>query len=132
MDLGGSVWRVLKGFGMWLYCWLRIVLYWLAKVAGNSWIGFRSWLKKSGEKKAFLKLGRAVYQLHLDGKTDWSDDSRVKEFIQEQENCDRQMVELKGRLQEREERYREQVKRIKEAKSSGPTKGEEEGAADSG
>jgi len=132
MDLGGSVWRAVKGFGMWLYCWLRIILYWVAKVAGNSWIRFRRWLQGGGRRKSSLKLGRAVYQIHLEGKTNWSDDSRARECIQELEDCDRKRGDLEGRLQEREERFRERVKRIKEAKSSKPAESKQESTAGSG
>lgn len=132
MALGAGVWRVVEGFGRWLYCGLRIFLYWIAKVGGNSAIRFRRWLHQRGQKKSLAKLGEAVYQLHLGGKTGWSDDVRGKEIIQELEDYHLKSGNLEMRLQEREQRYREQVKSIREAQSSQLAEGEGESSKDSG
>jgi len=131
MALRGSVWRVVKGSGMWLYCWLRIFVHWLVKVGGNRAIRFRRWLHKSSRKKSMVKLGEAVYQLHLGGKTDWFNDVRAKEIIQELEDSDRKRDNWEKRLQERAEHYRKQVKRLKEIKGSRLTESEDEGVAGS-
>ncbi len=131
MALRESVWRVVKGAGMWLYCRLRLSLYWIAKVSGNCTIIFRRWLKKGGRKKYLVKLGQAVHALHLEGRTNWSDDIRVKESIQALEDGDRKTTNLNARLREREVRYQEQVKRFREARSYRPTKSEDEGTANS-
>jgi len=132
MALGAGVWRVVEGSGRWLYCGLRIFLYWIAKIGGNSAIRFRRWLHQRGQKKSLVKLGEAVYQLHLGGKTGWSDDVRGKEIIQELEDYHIKSGNLEVRLQERERRYREQVKSIGEAQSSRLAEGEGESSADSG
>ena len=132
MALRESVWRVVKGAGMWLYYRVRISLYWIAKVSGNSTIIFRRWLKKGGQKKYLVKLGQAVHELHLEGRTNWSDDIRVKESIQALEDGDRKRTNLKARLQEREVRYQEKVKRFREARSFRPTESEDESTANSG
>ncbi len=132
MALGAGVWRVVEGSGRWLYCGLRILLYWLAKVGGNSAIRFRRWLYQRGHKKSLVKLGEAVYQLHLGGKTGWSDDVRGKEIIQELEGYHLRTGNLEVRLQEREQRYRSHVKSIREAQRSRPAEGEGESSADSG
>jgi hypothetical protein len=78
---------------------------------------FRRWLKKAGQKKYFVKLGQAVHELHLESRTNWSDDIRVKESIQALEDGDLKRSDLKARLREREVRYQEQVKRFREARS---------------
>jgi hypothetical protein len=132
MAFRGSVWRVVKGSGVWLYCWLRIFVHWLVKVGGNRAIRFRAWLHKSSRKKSTVKLGEAVYQLRSEGKTDWFNDVRVKEIIQELEGSDRRRDSWEKRLQEREARYREQVKRLREVKGSQLTESEGEGEAGSG
>lgn len=132
MALGAGVWRVVEGSGRWLYCGLRIFLYWIGKVAGNSAIRFRRWLHQRGQKKSLVKLGEAVYQLHLGGKTGWSDDARGKEIIQKLEDYHLKSGNLLVRLQEREQRYREQVKRIREARGFRLAESERERSTDSG
>ena len=132
MALGAGAWRVIEGSGRWLYSGLRIFLYWIAKVGGNSAIRFRRWLQKRGQKKSLVELGEAVYQLHLGGKTGWSDDVRRKEIIQELEDYHLKSGNLEVRLQEREQRYREQVKSIRKAQRSRLAEDEGESSADTG
>jgi hypothetical protein len=132
MALGAGVWRVVKGSGGGLYCKLRIFLYWIAKVGGNSAIRFRRWLQQRGQKKSLVKLGEAVYQLHLEGKAGWSDDVGAKEIIQELVAYHRKRGNLEVRLQEREQRYRIQVKIASEAQSPRLTEGKGESSSDTG
>ena len=127
MALGQSAWRVVKGSGMWLYCWLRILLSWFAKMGGNRVVRFRLWLWNRGQKKSLLKLGQAVHQVRLEGRSDWSDDSQANTILQELEAGDRKRDELEALLQAKEKRYRGRVKHFREAKSSRPNQGEGEG-----
>lgn len=71
-------------------------------------------LLKVREKKSLLKLGRRIQELHLSGENDWPGDSKVKEIIQELEDCNRKKEELKSHLQERQDRFREKVRKLKE------------------
>ena len=132
MALGQSALRVVKSSSMWLYCWLRILLSWIVKMAANSVIKFRLWLRNRGQKKSLFKLGRAVHQVHLGGGTDWSDDSQVNKILQELEAGDRKRDDLEALLQAKEELYRGQVKRFREAQSSRPKQSAGESTADSG
>lgn len=132
MALGERAWRVVKGSGMWLYCWLRIFLYWIVKMGGNSAIRFRLWLQNRGQKKSLLKLGQAVHQVHLGGRTDWSDDSQAKKILQELEAGQQKRNDLEALSQAKEERYRGQVKHFRRAQSYRPKQSEAESTADTG
>jgi hypothetical protein len=98
----------------WLYCWLRASLYWFRKVATAGGIRFRRRLVNISENKLMSKMGRRIYELHQDGQNDWSGDSKVKEILQVLEENSRKKEELKSRLQEREDRYREKVQKLKD------------------
>ncbi len=98
MALGESAWRVVEGSGTWLYCWQRILLSWIAKMGRSSVVRFRLWLRNRGQKKSLLKLGQAVHQVHLGGRTDWSDDSQANKILQELVAGDRKRDDLKALL----------------------------------
>jgi hypothetical protein len=110
MAVGGNL---LNKAWLWLYCRLRASLYWSSKVAMGGSIRFRRRLLKASENKSMLKMGRRIYELHQDGQNDWSGDSKVKEFLQVLEEKSRKKEELKSRLREREDRYREKVRKLK-------------------
>lgn len=99
---------------LWLYSLLRTSLYWLSKVAMGGGTRIRRRLLKARGKKFLLKLGRRIQELHQTGVNDWPADSKVKEIIQELEDCSRKREELKSHLQERQDRFREKVRKLKE------------------
>jgi hypothetical protein len=99
---------------LWLYCWLGASFYWLGKVALGGSVRFRRRLLKASENKSMLKMGRRISELHQDGQNDWSGDGKVKEILQVLEENSRKKEELKSRLQEREDRYREKVRKLRD------------------
>jgi hypothetical protein len=111
---------------MWLYCWLRTLLYWLGKLAVNSTVRFRRWLLKGRNKRYVLKLGQRMYELNQEDQRGWPEDAIVKEIFAALEESGRKDQELKSRLQERDNRYRENVQRLREKASSRKTVSEEE------
>ena len=58
-------------------------------------------------------MGWRIYELHEDGQNLWSRDSKVKEILQVLEEKSRKEEELKSRLQEREDRYRKKVQKLR-------------------
>ena len=60
------------------------------------------------------------------------DDNLVKEIIQALEDGDRKRSELQTRLQDKEDRYREKVKRLTQSQRSLPKESENERMADLG
>ena len=60
------------------------------------------------------------------------DDNLVKEIIQALEDGDRKRSELQTRLQDKEDRYREKVKRLTQSQRSLPKESENERMADRG
>lgn len=98
----------------WLYCWFRASAYWFSKVAMGGSIRFRRRLLKAREKKALLKLGRRIRNLHQEGLSDWSEDSGVKEILQVLEELRERTEELISRLQEGKDRYREKIQKIRD------------------
>jgi hypothetical protein len=127
MALGGSL---LHRSLMWLYCWLRTLVYWLGKLAGNSVVRLRRWFLKGRNKRYVLRLGQRMYELYQKDQRDWSEDARVKEIFAALEESGRKAQELKSRLQERDDRYRENVQRLRQKASIRKTKSEEEMEAD--
>ena len=59
-------------------------------------------------------MGRRIQELHQTGDNDWPGDSKVKEIIQELEDCNRKREELKSRLRDRQDRFRDKVRKLKE------------------
>lgn len=105
---------------MWLYYWLRTFVYWLGKLAGNSIIRLRRWLLKGRNKKYVLKLGQRIYELYQEDQQDWPEDTRVKEVFATLEESGRKAQELKSRLLERDDRYKENVQRMRDKASAPP------------
>ena len=105
---------------MWLYCWLRTFVYWLGKLAGNSIIRLRRWLLKGRNKRHWLKLGQRIYELYQEDQQDWPGDTRVKEVFATLEESGRKAQELKSRLLERDDRYKENVQRMRDKGSAPP------------
>ena len=101
-----------------LYSWLRASLYWFSKVATAGSIRFRRRLLKTREKKSLLKMGRRIHELHRDDQKDWSEDGKVKEILQALAESSRKKEELQSRLQEREDRYREKIQKLRDKRSS--------------
>ena len=106
---------------MWLYCWLWTVVYWLGKLAGNSIVRFRRRLLKGTNKRYVLKLGRRIYELYQEDQRDWPEDVKVKEIFVTLEKSGRKDQELKSQVQERDNRYREKVQRLRQKASSRKT-----------
>jgi hypothetical protein len=100
-------------FWQWLRVWLRTSLYWFSNLTLGASIRFRRWLLKIREKKSMMKMGRRIHQLHQEGQSDWSEDSNVMAILQVLEEKNRKKEELQARLQERKERYREKVQKLK-------------------
>jgi hypothetical protein len=100
-------------FWLWLRVWLRTSLYWFSNLTLDAGIRFRRWLLKVTEKKSMMKMGRRIHELHQEGQTDWSEDSKVKAILQVFEEKSRKKEELRVRLQERKDRYREKVQKLK-------------------
>lgn len=115
---------------LWLYCWLRTLVYWLGKVSGNSSVRLHRWLLKGRNKRYVLKLGQRMYELYQEEQRDWPEDARVKEIVATLEESGRKAQELKSRLQERDDRYRANVQSFKQKASLRKTKSEEEVEAD--
>ena len=115
---------------LWLYCWLRTLVYWLGKVSGNSSVRLHRWLLKGRNKRYVLKLGQRMYELYQEEQRDWPEDARVKEIVATLEESGRKAQELKSRLQERDDRYRANVQSFKQKASLRKTKSEEEMGAD--
>jgi hypothetical protein len=109
--------NLLRKSWLWLYCWLRASVYWFSNLAMGGSIRFRRRLLKGREKKAMLKMGRRIHELHQDGQNDWSGDSKVKEILQVLEQSSRKKEELKSLLQKREDRFREKVQKLREKAS---------------
>lgn len=105
---------------MWLYCWLRTLVYWLGKLAGNSIIRLRRWLLKGRNKRYWLKLGQRIYELYQEDQQDWPEDTKVKEVFATLEESGRKAQELKSRLLERDDRYKENVQRMRDKASAPP------------
>jgi ABC-type uncharacterized transport system ATPase component len=103
---------------LWLYCWLRASVYWFSKIAMGSSIRFRGRLLKVREKKSMLKMGRRIHELHQDGQNDWAGDSKVQEILQVLKESGRKREELKSRLQERKELFKEKVQKLRDKASS--------------
>jgi hypothetical protein len=99
---------------LWLYRLFRTSIYWLSKVTMGGSIRLRRRLLKVREKKSLLQMGRRIHELHKDGQNDWAEDSKVMEILQVLEENSRKREELKSRLQEREDRFREKVQKLKE------------------
>jgi hypothetical protein len=118
MDLGGSLWRIIKGTGIWLYRWLRVFIYWLGRFSGRSSIRFRLWFLRGKQKKSLAKLGERVYQLHQEGQTEWSEDAMVKEVLETVDTGGEKGEKLQGLSQELDEQYRENVQRLRAKPSS--------------
>jgi hypothetical protein len=100
-----------------LYSWLRASLYWFSKAATAGTIRFRRRLLKTREKKSLLKMGHRIHELHRDDQKDWSTDGKVKEILQALEESSTNREELQSRLQEREDRYREKIKKLRDKRS---------------
>jgi hypothetical protein len=115
---------------LWLYCWLRTLVYWLGKVSGNSSVRLHRWLLKGRKKRYVLKLGQRMYELYQEEQRDWPEDARVKEIVATLEESGRKAQELKSRLQERDDRYRANVQIFKQKTSLRKTKSKEEVEAD--
>lgn len=115
---------------LWLYCWLRTLVYWLGKVSGNSSVRLHRWFLKGKNKRYVLKLGQRMYELYQEEQRDWPEDARVKEIVATLEESGRKAQELKSRLQERDDRYRANVQSFKQKASLRKTKSEEEVEAD--
>jgi hypothetical protein len=109
---------------LWLYRLLRTFIYWLGKVAGGANIRLRGRLLKAREKKSLVKMGRRIHELHQDGQNDWAGDSQVMEILQLLEQSSRKREELKSRSQEREDRFRDKVQKLKEKGTASETEGE--------
>ena len=127
MGLKGSL---LHRSVLWLYCWLRTLVYWLGKVSGNSSVRLHRWFLKGKNKRYVLKLGQRMYELYQEEQRDWPEDARVKEIVVTLEESGRKAQELKSRLQERDDRYRANVQSFKQKASLRKTKSEEEVEAD--
>lgn len=127
MGLNGSL---LHRSLLWLYCWLRTLVYWLGKVSGNSSVRLHRWFLKGRNKRYVLKLGQRMYELYQEEQRDWPEDARVKEIVATLEESGRKAQELKSRLQERDDRYRANVQSFKQKASLRKTKSEEEVEAD--
>jgi len=123
MALGGNL---LHRSLMWLYCWLRTLVYWLGKVSGNSSVRLHRWWVKGRNKRYVLKLGQRMYELYQEEQRDWPEDTRVKEIVATLEESGRKAQDLQSRLQERDERYRANVQRFRQKASLRKTKSEEE------
>jgi small-conductance mechanosensitive channel len=82
-------------------------------------------LLKVREKKSLVKIGRRIQELHQSGESDWPGDSKVKEIIQELEDSSRKREELKSLLQERKDRFREKVQKLKEKGAESAAEGDE-------
>jgi hypothetical protein len=65
-----------------------------------------------------LKIGRRIHELHQDGQNDWPGDSKVKEIFQVLEENSRKKEELQSLMQERKDRYREKVQKLRDKGSS--------------
>ena len=113
MDLGGSLWRIVKGTGIWLYCWLRVLIYWLGRLSGKSSIRFRLRLLGGKQKKSLAKLGEQVYELYQKGQTVWSEDVTVKEVLETLDERDEKREKLLTLLQELDDQFRENVQRLR-------------------
>jgi len=59
-------------------------------------------------------MGRRIYELYKDGQNHWSEDSTVKEILQVLDESSQKKEELKARLQERKERHRDKVQKLRE------------------
>ena len=110
--------NLLRKSWLWLSCWLRTSVFWLSKVAMGGSIRLRRRLLKVREKKSILKIGRRIHELYQDGQNDWSGDRKVKEILQVLEESSRKEEELKSRLQQRQDLFRERVQKLREKASS--------------
>lgn len=128
MGMGGNL---LHKLWLWLNCWLRASLYWFSKIAISATIRFRRRLLKVKEKKAMLRMGRRIQELHQSGQNAWSEDNKVKEILQILENNTRKKEELLSRLQEKKDRYREKVKKLRDKATSQPKGSKGEAGGDS-
>lgn len=117
MAMAGSLFNK---FWLWLRVWLRTSLYWFSNLALGASIRFRRWRLKIREKKSMMKMGRRIHQLHQEGQSDWSEDSMVKAILQVLEEKSRKKEALQIRMQERKDRYREKVQKLREKASSQP------------
>jgi small-conductance mechanosensitive channel len=120
---------LLRKTWMWLYSWLRIFLYWIGKVVGGVTVRLRRRLIRGKQQKTVARLGQQIYELHQQGQTGWSEDPRVQEILQELKSGGSKIGELESRVQDRENRYRERVKRLRAAASPQPAQEESEGGS---
>jgi len=111
---------LLRKSWLWLYCLLCTSVYWLSKVAMSTGVRLRRRVLKLREKKALLKMGKRIQELHQSGQNDWAGDSKVKEILQVLEDASRKREELKSRLRKREDRFKEKVQKLREKGSSQP------------
>jgi hypothetical protein len=109
--------NLLNKFWLWLRIWLRVSLYWFSNLTLGASIRLRRWLLKVREKKSMMKMGRRIYELHQEGQSDWSEDSQVKAILQVLEEKSRKKEELRTRMQERKDRYREKVQKLRAKES---------------
>ena len=118
--------KLLRKSWLWLYGWLRRLVYWINKVVGTSGIRFRRWLLKGKGKKSLLRLGRRIQELHQEGQKDWTEDIEVKDILKLLEESSGKREELESRLAELVNRYKEKVQRIKDKAASQPKEIESE------
>ena len=114
--------KLLRKSWLWLYGWLRRLVYWINKVVGSSGIRFRLWLLKGKGKKSLLRLGRRIQELHQEGQSDWTEDSEVKDILKLLEESSGKREELESRLEERVNRYKENIHRIKDKAGRQPAR----------
>ena len=110
----GTTGNLLNKSWLRLHFWLRASLSWFSSLAMASTIRFRRRLLTSREKKSMVKMGRRIYELYKDGQNHWSEDSTVKEILQVLDESSQKKEELKARLQERKERHRDKVQKLRE------------------
>jgi hypothetical protein len=126
MNVGGALGRAVSGALKRVYSWVRIFLYWLLKKAGNSALWFRRRRLNKRQGASLAALGRRIYTLHQEGRTDWAEDSRVREVLRVVEEEERKTEELETRRHGLQDRYRERVGRLQGTPATVPAAGEHE------
>jgi hypothetical protein len=103
----------LKGTARLLYRWLRIMLFWLWKIACGSVLRVQRWRLSRQQREQLSVLGEHVYGFHRGGQANWSEQNKVSEMLRALELGEQKGRDLEARLRETQERFRQRLARIR-------------------
>ncbi|MBW1981653.1 MAG: hypothetical protein JRJ12_10565 [Deltaproteobacteria bacterium] len=117
MSIGGSLWRWLSVLGGTLYRYLCVCCYWLLKHTDTVTVRFKRRLIRAKQGKTLAALGREIYRLHQQGRTDWPEDSQIKTLLERADANSQKAAKLEARFQAADDHYRQRVEKLKKGKT---------------